>query len=251
MKPSTICKRFIVPLVLPYFVFFGCSAIGYMIGQSSNPGTEGRVISGLGLDSIALGTDVKVVRYDHSAVVGSYDGLSPYPPRLYRARYDTLVARSGYRGFVPKLNQWITLTAGGKSSEGAFKGIDFGELLFQRDMALDTTSVPLEDVDCIQAFDSLRLEGPMLLKLVRAGTMPGRHLILLQSGGDVLRIPYESVEIIVTQPTNSGALTGLLIGAAIDVTVAIVIVVSMNEAADDCNRGCTSGANNNQSCNRR
>lgn len=173
MKFTSLCKSIFIPLFLPYSLFIGCSVVGAIAGGAIHPAREGRITSTLGLDSIDVGTPIRLVRFDHSAIKGSFGGLVPYPGKMYAHRYDTLIARSAYRGFVPKLNQKITLRSAGISEEGFFKGIDRGELLFQPASEADTISVSLDDLDWLMASDSSRLEGKTVRKLVREGSTPG------------------------------------------------------------------------------
>jgi hypothetical protein len=84
------------------------------------------------------------------------------------------------------------------------------------------------------------------MKLVRAGNMPGRHVILLGSDNEELRVPYESIEIVDVGPSKSGAFTGFLIGAAVDITALILLVSAERSTEADCNRSA-SGCGN-QTC---
>ena len=247
MKFTSLCKSILIPLFLPYSLFIGCSVVGAVVGGAVHPAREGRITSTLGLDSIEVGTAIRLVRFDRSALEGSFQGLVMYPGKLYARRYDTLVARSAYRGFVPGLNQKITLHSAGMSEEGSFKGIDRGELLFQPASEPDTVSVSLDDVDWLIASDSSRLEGTTIRKLVRDGTMPGREIILLESDNLEQKVPYESIDMVEVVRTRSGALPGFLAGAAVDIVVAVLVFSAEHEAESDCNRS-TSGCNGNQTC---
>jgi hypothetical protein len=247
MKFRSVSSRFILPLFLPYSLFIGCSVIGTIAGGASQPAREGKVTSTLGLDSIAVETDVQLVRYDRNVLEGTFKGLALYPGKMYARIYDTAVARSAYRGFIPKLNQEIMLRAGGTSDAGYFKGIDRGELLYQPSSGADTVGVPLDELDWLQASDSLRLEGRTARKLVRDGSLPGRRVIQLEISRETRNVPYESIEIVQVKARGSGAMTGFLVGAAVDLTVVALLVISANQAESDCNR-TASGCGSNQSC---
>lgn len=208
------------------------------------PAREGKTTSALGLDSIEPGTEIQLVRYDRVTLTGSYIGLAVIPGKLYALTYDTLVARSAYRGFVPNLNQKITLRSAGRSEEGFFKGVERGEILFQPASGSDTVEVSLDDIDWLQASDSLRLRGTTAWKLIRDGSMPGRQVIQLEVNHEVQNVPYESVEIVLVKSTSSGAMAGFLIGAAVDIT-ALIIAASV---AHDCNQTTESAAHDTQSC---
>jgi hypothetical protein len=248
MKLSALCKSILIPLCLPYTLFIGCSVVGAVVGGISQPAREGKITSSLGLDSISLGTDIQLVRFDRSTLDGSYKGLEVYPGKLYARTYDTLVARSAYSGFVPKLNQKVTLRSAGRSEEGFFKGIDRGELLFQSALDADTIAVSLEDIEWIQSSDSSRLAGNTARKLVRDGSMPGRRVILLEVDRHDQTVPYESVELVIVKSRSSGVLTGFLVGAAVDVTLLIIAATAANEVDSDCHRSASGCNNNSQSC---
>jgi hypothetical protein len=246
MKFTSFCKSILIPLFLPYSLFIGCSVVGAIAGGAIHPSREGKITSTLGLDSIDVGTPVRLVRFDHSSLEGSFRGLLVYPGKMYARRYDTLVAHSPYRGFVPKLNQKITLRSAGMSEEGFFKGIDRGELLFQPASESDTISVSLDDLDWLMARDSSRLEGKTVRKLVREGSMPGRELILLGMDNMEENVPYESIAMVEEVRTGSGALSGFLVGAAVDVVAAVLMFSAVHQAESDCNH--TASGCGNQNC---
>lgn len=247
MKATSLCNRILIPLLLPYSLFIGCSVVGAVVGGAVHPAREGRITSTLGLDSIGIGTPVRLVRFDHSSLEGEYRGLATYPGKMYARRYDTMVARSAYRGFVPELNQKITLRADGISEEDFFKGIDRGEVLFQPASGPDTISVPLDELDWLMASDSSRLGGKTLRKLIRDESMPGRELIELESDNRGENVPYESIDMVEVVGTRSGALSGFLVGAAVDIVAAILVISAEQQAESDCNRS-TSGCGGNHTC---
>jgi hypothetical protein len=243
MKLTSLCKNILVPLCLPYSLFIGCSVIGAIAGGASHPAREGRITSTLGLDSIHTGAEVQLLRFDRSTVEGTYRGLALYPGKQYVRLYESHVARSAYRGYVPELNQRILLRSSGMSEQGFFEGIDRGNLLFQPDPGSDTVEVSVEDVEWLQASDSLHLQGKILRKLVRDGSMPGRRVIQIEAGGEMMNVPYESIEIVQLRGEGSGALAGFLIGAAVDLTAVILIVDAEQKSESDCNNSVTSCSN--------
>lgn len=243
MKFSSLCKNVLVPLCLPYSCFIGCSVIGAIAGGASSPAQEGRITSTLGLDSINTGTEVQLLRYDRGSVEGIYRGLALYSGRTYAHDYEARVSRSAYMGYVPELNQKILLRSSGIEEQGFFKGIDRGNLLFQPDPGEDTVEVSADDVEWLQASDSLRMPGKILRRLVRDGSMPGRRVIQLEAGGGISNIPYESIEIVQMKGKGSGALTGFLIGAAVDLTVIILFVDAERQSESDCNSTASSCGN--------
>jgi hypothetical protein len=176
-------------------------------------------------------------------VEGTYRGLALYPGKQYVRLYESHVARSAYRGYVPELNQRILLRSSGMSEQGFFEGIDRGNLLFQPDPGSDTVEVSVEDVEWLQASDSLHLQGKILRKLVRDGSMPGRRVIQIEAGGEMMNVPYESIEIVQLRGEGSGALAGFLIGAAVDLTAVILIVDAEQKSESDCNNSVTSCSN--------
>jgi len=248
MSPADACKRILLPLFLPYTLFIGCSAVGMLAGSIGSPARDGRVTARSGLDSIPLGTEVNIVRFDRKSFHGEFAGLHPLPPRMYSRAYDTLAAQSAYARMIPKLGQQVTIVTIDGADSGSFRGVMMGEVTYQPPAGLDTVGVPLEEIRWIQAGDSLRLEGSVLRKLVRAGTIPGRTIALMNIDNAQVFIGYETVDIVETMPKSSGALTGFLIGAAVDLTVAILIVSSMNSAESDC-KSSQSSCNNSNNAN--
>ncbi|HTY57764.1 MAG TPA: hypothetical protein VMF59_03065 [Bacteroidota bacterium] len=247
MKLSALCNRILIPLFLPYALFIGCSVVGAVVGGASRPALEGHVTSTLGLDSIVLGTEVQLVMYDRVTIEGEYGGLVVYPGKLYADRYASTVSHAAYRGFIPGLEQRVTLRETGGSFEGYFKGVDRGAILFQPDAGSDTVIVSPEDVVGFRASDSLSVDGKSVRRLIRDGTMIGRRVITLHVGNADQMFPYESVEVVLVKGHASGMLTGFLIGAVVDVT-ALILAAS---AESDCQHGTSDAVNRSQSCGRR
>jgi hypothetical protein len=73
--------------------------------------------------------------------------------------------------------------------------------------------------------------------------MPGRRVIQLEAGGAMENVPYESIEIVQLRREGSGALAGFLIGAAVDLTVVILLVDAEQKSESDCNNSATSCSN--------
>jgi hypothetical protein len=247
MNFSTLCKRILIPLFLPYSLFIGCSVVGAVVGGATRPSLEGRVTSSLGLDSIALGTGVQLVRYDRVTLDGEYSGLVLYPGKLYADRYASLTSHAASGGFIPGLNQRITLQETGGAYEGYFRGIDRGGVLFQPVAGSDTVLIPSEDVVGIQASDSLRMDGKSVRALIRDGTMPGRRMISIRVNDAEQMVAYESVEVVIVKGHSSGALTGFLIGAVVDVTAIVLTATTVS----DCQHGTDDAINSSQHCGRR
>ena len=204
-------------------------------GGAATPAREGKTTSTLGLDSISEGTEIRLIRFDRSAQDGIYRGLQVISGKLYARTYDTLVARSPYRGYVPQLNERVTFGHAEITEAGFFKGVDRGELLFQPSSGEDTLGIVPEDIDWIRSSDSLRMEGRTVRKLVHNGSMPGRRVIELEIDHAMMHVPYESIEIVQIVPRGSGALAGFLIGAAVDLTAIILVVSAERQTEADCN----------------
>ena len=236
MKCTSLCKRILIPLFLPYTLFTGCSVLGAVAGAKSDRSREVKTTSSLGLDSIDVGTPIRLVKYDRDTLEGSFNGIAVYPGKLYAFTYDTLVARSSFKGFVPKLNQRITLRSAGRADDGFFKGIDRGELLFQPVSESDTIAVFLDEIDWLQASDSLRLDGKTTRMLVRNGSMLGRRVVLLESRRAEELVPYETIENVevLLPPSRSGLFKGFLAGAAVDIVLAVMLSNADCKSSSGC-----------------
>jgi len=248
MSFGKFCTRILVPLCLPYSLFIGCSVIGLIAGSATSPSHPGRYTVRGGLDSLAPGTDVNIVLYDRTSYQGKFAEVARIPPRLYRRIYDTVTARSSLARLIPRLGQTVTVYSTGGKDSGSFAGVSLGQVLVRTMDGLDTVGVPLDDVAWILISDSLRLEGHLFLKHVHAGTIPGMYVVRLNPDQNVITVGYETVDIVEILPQSSGALTGFLIGAAVDVTVIILAVAAENKAESDCNSQATACNKNSSDC---
>ena len=221
MTRQAISTFFMAATACAALSFQGCSLLGYVIGAESRPAREGGTTSTLGLESVEMGTRIRLHKYDQTTVEGSYRGHTTYPGKMYALWFDTLVARSAYKGFVPKLNQRITLRSAGRDDIGYFRGIERGGILFQALAGKDTAIVALDEFEWTQDSDSSRLDSRTVRKLVRNGSIPGRQLILLQNQQGEELIPYETVENVEVLPRKSGGWAGFLVGAIPDALILI------------------------------
>jgi hypothetical protein len=216
MRYSQLCKTILIPLLLPYTLFTGCSLVGYVVGASTRPALVGMTARATGLDSIDMGRTIRLHTYDRKVFEGSYKGRTTFPGKSYTLWFDTIVARSGYQGFVPKLNQRITLRFAGRDDVGYFRGIDRGGILFQSLTGKDTAVVALDAFEWIQETDSLRLDSKTASKLVRNGSIPGKQVVLVENRSGEELVPYETIERVDVLPQPSGGIAGLLIGGIAD-----------------------------------
>jgi hypothetical protein len=232
MRYSQLCKMILIPLLLPYTLFTGCSLVGYVVGASTRPALEGMTARATGMDSIDMGRTIRLHTYDHKILEGSYKGRTTFPGKSYTLWFDTLVARSGYQGFVPKLNQRITLRFAGRDDVGHFRGIDRGGILFQALTGKDTAVVALDAFEWIQQTDSLRLDSKTASTLVRNGSIPGKQVVLIQNRRGEELVPYETIERVEVLPQPSGGMAGLIIGAIGDGIAVGLASVSVNRSCN-------------------
>jgi len=250
MSPGTACKRVLLPLFLPYSLFIGCSVVGLVAGSMTSPSRPGHTTVRAGLDSLRPGTDVNLVLYNRQSFRGDFERLVIIPPKVYGRIYDTVTAKTNYARVIPVRGHAVTVVSATGVDSGAFAGVALGELMIRPANRPDTVGVPLEDVRWIQSGDSTRMEGSLFLRLVRNGTIPGQYLVVLTADHVVVDVGYETVDFVEVMPQSSGAMTGFLVGAAIDLTVVILAVASADRAESDCNSQATACNSNGASCGR-
>ncbi|HUI11254.1 MAG TPA: hypothetical protein VL221_13070 [Bacteroidota bacterium] len=187
-----------------------------------------------GLDSLSRGTGVNLVLYDRRSFRGDFVQLAPIPNRIYQKTYDTVIAKARYSRLIPRLGQHVVIFSQTGADSGEFAGISLSEALVQPANRPDTVGVPLDEIRWIQSADSNRLDGNVLLKLVHAGSIPGRYDVQLEVDHGIVDVEYERVDLVEVMPTSSGALAGFLVGAAVDLTAAILIMSAERDAESDC-----------------
>jgi hypothetical protein len=195
-------------------------------------------MQGFEVTNVKPGTRVTLVLTGGERVAGRYDGLdsalvaAEYGPRYARGR-------AGVQELtLPELGQRVVLSPlSGSAVPGAFAGFDSGCVVVKLDGQGGTVRFPLRHLASLAATDGTVLPGPRLEALVADRRVPLLSRIVLGER----RVPLEQVKSVEFRPqSHKGPLTGLFVGAMIDVIVVAVALDSSNGwgGADWCS-GCS------------
>jgi hypothetical protein len=229
-------KSLCLILFLPYLQFLGCTLIGGLIGRGIDNSTpDYEIYPKAILASTDPGTEITLVRHDTSLINGEFLGLRKRSDEQYPMVYKDAISRSTYIGYVPTPGESATLRTSGMSHEGVYLGIDVDQVLMQ--CQLETPSrFRLDSVLEIRGPEGRLISGADLRELSQSGTIPGFTTIAISFEGGDLHLSYESVRTFRIHPSKNAAAIGFGVGLLADVAVVAILVASMNQMNDDCNK---------------
>lgn len=212
------------------FPLGGCTAIFFNAGQAAderNPGPG--LIPRESLVMLEPGSPVLLHLVDSTVVAGRYAGVGLGDSAGYRVAYEAWRSAQADSARWPLLG--APVTAHGKSDPpwirggGAFAGFTargvavegrkaddpLAELSFGESGAIGIGSRLLYQYDVHRAVDA----GLPVLTMIRVKTEPG---------GVLRTVPWREVDAVTVGKTRSHAVTGAIVGLAVDVLVVVVIV---------------------------
>lgn len=243
--------------ILPVLVFFaaaivvlqlnGCSLIGFGIGSAIDSRKSDTIfIPGWKVEAIKPGEQIRVILRDGKEVEGKYVGLNRVPPKEYAKRYADFRKQRQEELFLPALGDSITITMkSGAQGQRILSGFDHqylattleGEtdtshafasyIMSVRQMGDTTTGIVLlKKVDKIVDSDGNVVKGEDLQRLAFEGGIPLLSAIAIEHLLTTTQVAMNEVHQIEVPKKGSAKWTGLAIGAAIDVFIIVVALVS-------------------------
>jgi hypothetical protein len=209
----------------------GCTFFGWLIGRDVDHKARPRVVPPLQAASVEKGKRVELTLRDGSLVAGRFDGLEAVPPAVYRERWKESLQTLAPATVLPGLGAARIRTKAGREGDVTLLGVRPGELSFREGTGSTPLKVSLDSLASLSVPGGGAIEGATLSRLAQDGRLPFLDtLVVTTKDGARRTVPMESVRSATVNPDgrlgNKGALTGALIGLAID---AILVAVAVNE----------------------
>lgn len=198
----------------------GCSVIGLGIGTAiDSNGEDERSVPGWEILTVDPGTIVTIFLRSGNVVRGSFRGIVQVPWSEYVIKYKNAQETQNKNGALPDLGTKISVTLrSGEKFMGKFTGFDFDQ---EPSIATEGVWYGTNKVRFFETMlDSLENEIDVffLRALLSDGKIPYRQAISIETGIKT-RVPFEDVSVVHVPAKKNAALTGFLIGAALDVVV--------------------------------
>ena len=194
----------------------GCTLIGLGIGA----GAQNSDYEASEVTTISPGKHISVYRYGGGIESGQYTGIKELPEQTYESIYAEAAAK------LPGLGTPVQVKMkAGEGLAGPFRGfvgqpphlrVGVGEELEKR--------VSLRRVDAIKEQSGAVYDQDMLDRLIRSRLVPTRSAVVIKTSDGERYIPLHDVRRVVGVGNKSAAPAALIIGAAIDIALLIVLV---------------------------
>jgi hypothetical protein len=225
----------------------GCSIIGLTIGAISDASKPDTVtVPGWRMETIERGRSIKVILKDGDQVAGKFVGIVRAPEAEYAQRYGDFCQGQPEELGLPRLGDQVTIILGNRvTGEREFLGFDYhypatedeakalsnlvvpNYVILVRSMG-DTAlgRVSLAGIDEVEDSQGNALDGKILANLVSEKSVPLTSTIGLEQLAGTTQVAMDQVYQIDVKAKKTGAKTGFIAGAIIDVIVIAVAATS-------------------------
>jgi hypothetical protein len=234
-------------VVAAIFGINGCSIIGFTIGtisDASKPDTL--TVPGWKMELIEVGRPISILLEDGSWVSGRFAGMVRVPEADYATRYSAFRRQKTGQFLLPALGDNVAITLqNGVQGEREFLGFDYHYPAVKEEAeAMSALAAPnyvvsvgsLEDtptgkvltseIDKITHGEGNDLTKEELAELISQGQIPLLSAIAVEQQADTTRVAMDQVCQIDVKAKKTGAKTGFVVGAFIDLIVIAVAVAS-------------------------
>ncbi|MCG3157763.1 MAG: hypothetical protein DKINENOH_04399 [bacterium] len=231
----------------------GCSIIGLTIGAISDSRRSSAVtIPGWQVETLKAGSRIEALLWEGSSVTGKYTGIELMPLNQYDAIYSEALARLPEGIHFPGRGDTIIMTFATHVPEtpettvtGQLSRLELGNIRVVQNRTGTSSIVGWRLSELLHLSDQKgnHFTGETVRDLIGHGKIPVRSALALSEGGEKRLIAANQVqEIHVLPAKKSGALTGFLVGAAID---AVVLIAA---ASADYGGGLSTSESGSMSC---
>lgn len=225
---------------LTLVVVNGCSLIGLGIGSISDGSkpNEVAIIPDGQLESMKLGAQVDVILKDGGHILGKYAGTDRIPAENFAQAYDQCREHMPVGVFLPGLGDSITVftrSLGAELPERKweieFHGFASGLVGMNSKTGRERQGLLLDTVDRIVDRQDNAIAGETIRKLLADGQIPVSTLpvIVIQGPKQQMSVATDKIQQILVINKKHGKRNGLLIGAAIDVSLLLAVRESFKD----------------------
>jgi hypothetical protein len=227
-KPKPHLATFIAACA--WLSFSGCSLIGFTIGALSDAGSPNEYnLTPTGVDSIEVGSTIEVTKTDSTIISGHFEQLDAVRNEQYSAKYKSAMNSLPIGNQMPALGDSILIVthevSGRKTYNGQLLGFKEGVIrVSDNDVPV---SVHLDAVDTLYHKTSV-VRGDVLRYHMNNGDIPFLSIktaLVMNNERGTERIPLTDILKVRELVSHHGALIGLGMGAAIDVTYVILFKI--------------------------
>jgi hypothetical protein len=229
-RVSTVLALFAATLMV--LQMNGCCILGFTVGAISDakkPDSE--AIPGWEVSTIKPGTKIGISLRDGTEISGKFRSLEQTSTAEYTSRYEEIRGQQPDGLILPTIGDTITvISKSGDQFVGEFCGFDYEVMCIRLPRMTEPIKGNLDLVSSIIDRRGNVVEMGTIRKLTSEGEIPFLSEIVLQSEGwsywselGEVRIPLDKIYQIQVPVKKRGALTGLLVGAAVDVIVIAVV----------------------------
>lgn len=218
-------------LILAYALpLSGCSLIGLAIGGHYDVVASEDLSCLTPLDNLTQGTDVTLITIRNDTLKGelaAFRKTSEYET-LYRER----VSGTPLGDVLPAPGEHATIVTHEKDERFGYQqyrfeakvlGFDAGIVRLLPVKPRYRPDFPLSSLDSIVSDDGHSIATATLVRMIDRNRVPFLSQLGLLHPRDTLWIPTHEISGILREPSHTGILTGLLVGAAVDVTVVMIL----------------------------
>ncbi len=225
----------LVPLVL---CGTGCTLVGFGIGSAADSGLPDRTnVESWRLDEVKTGTDVSIVLRDGSIYNGEFKGVVRDSLSDYQARYGEYLAGRTRFSRLPRVGDsvWVVLTTRERRRVEVV-AYDYNGIYFSMRQGYQFL-VRYTQIDTLNSGDTVWSGYALSLAVTDEQTPVLGSIVLEGPSGDERReYPLSDIQQISYKTSKRGAISGALVGFAVDAVVIVAILVSQEKEKAVCPR---------------
>lgn len=224
--------------LLPPALLTGCSLVGWGIGAMTDSNKKGgEEVAGLaGLRTCEYGAEITLFTREGRKIEGEFAGIRDLNRRDYDREYLAAVETLKVGNQLPYPADSIAFdyyNVPGKPVRGRFRGLNPGTLALWR----SPNQFSLSGIRNLRGDSARTLDLDALRAAMETGSLPYlTRGVLVERGNDTLEVPISEILRIERDTGGNAALTGFLIGAAVDAVVVVLYFAALKQTEESCNR---------------
>jgi len=218
------------------FPMSGCSVIGALVGSGNDTRASEKLTRINWLDDLTQGTPLILVTVHNDTLKGELAAIQE--DRGYEKLYIERVSGTLLGDVLPAPGKHATIVAHEKKDErfgylqyrfdAKVLGFDPGIVRLLPVKARYRPDFPLSSLDSIVSDDGHSIATATLVRMIESNRVPFLSQLGVLHSRDTLWIPTHEISGILREPSQAGFLTGLIVGAAVDVAVVMLLKSSMH-----------------------
>lgn len=218
--------KLFIYLILSSFllsIFNGCFLLGHSIGSSlDEPIIRNFNVSSNEINRFEPDTPLILYLNNGDTLNGLFVKLDSISNKEYSKNYNKFLVENSDNLWFPSLNDTIGINSANKLGF-IFKGFDFGSIKIKSLVSNITRNRYLENILYISNKNNNKLDTEKIKQYMKNGNLPLFSNLVIKNDIDISTISSSQIIGGELLTSNSGRVTGLLIGAAVDVLAFILL----------------------------